>query len=177
MVLVQIEGDRNARPLHNPISFDLGQPIPLGVIPRKCTPGSFGETATATPSTAFQKEHRRAPDRAGRSPRPGDGAQASTTTASGRLSATRVAAGFSTISPLHVAGSDASGIVWAVGSNVRNWRVGDEVVAHCCQVAGDDEECNGGDPMLSPSQRIWGYETSYGAFAQFTRVQAAQLLP
>jgi crotonyl-CoA carboxylase/reductase len=79
--------------------------------------------------------------------------------------------------PFHIAGSDAAGIVWAVGSNVRNWRVGDEVVAHCCQVDGDDEECNGGDPMLSSSQRIWGYETSYGAFAQFTRVQAAQLLP
>lgn len=30
---------------------------------------------------------------------------------------------------------------------------------------------------LSPSQRIWGYETPDGAFAQFTRVQARQLLP
>lgn len=79
--------------------------------------------------------------------------------------------------PFHIAGSDAAGIVWAVGSNVRSWRPGDEVVAHCCQVSGDDEECNGGDPMLSLSQRIWGYETSFGAFAQFTRIQATQLLP
>jgi crotonyl-CoA carboxylase/reductase len=77
----------------------------------------------------------------------------------------------------HIAGSDASGIVWAIGKNVRRWKVGDEVVAHCSQVDGDDEECNGGDPMLSASQRIWGYETSYGSFAQFTRVQATQLLP
>ncbi len=58
--------------------------------------------------------------------------------------------------PAHVAGSDAAGIVWAIGSNVRGWKVGDEVVAHCCQADGGDEECNGGDPMLSPSQRIWG---------------------
>jgi crotonyl-CoA carboxylase/reductase len=79
--------------------------------------------------------------------------------------------------PFHIAGSDASGIVWAVGRNVRRWKVGDEVVAHCSQVDGDDEECNGGDPMLSASQRIWGYETSYGSFAQFARVQATQLLP
>ena len=55
----------------------------------------------------------------------------------------------------HIAGSDASGIVWAVGSKVKRWKVGDEVVVHCNQDDGDDEECNGGDPMFSPSQRIW----------------------
>jgi len=31
--------------------------------------------------------------------------------------------------------------------------------------------------MLSPTQRIWGYETPDGSFAQFTAVQAQQLLP
>ncbi len=79
--------------------------------------------------------------------------------------------------PYHIAGSDASGIVWAIGSRVKNWKVGDEVVVHCNQDDGDDEECNGGDPMLSPTQRIWGYETPDGSFAQFTRVQAQQLMP
>jgi crotonyl-CoA carboxylase/reductase len=79
--------------------------------------------------------------------------------------------------PYHIAGSDAAGIVWAVGAKVKRWKVGDEVVVHCNQDDGDDEECNGGDPMFSPSQRIWGYETPDGAFAQFTRVQARQLLP
>ncbi len=77
----------------------------------------------------------------------------------------------------HVAGSDAAGIVWAVGSKVARWQAGDEVVVHCNQDDGDDEECNGGDPMLSPSQRIWGYETPDGSFAQFARVQARQLMP
>ncbi|UZD90141.1 crotonyl-CoA carboxylase/reductase [Cognatishimia activa] len=76
----------------------------------------------------------------------------------------------------HIAGSDASGIVWAVGEKVKNWKVGDEVVIHCNQDDGDDEECNGGDPMYSNSQRIWGYETPDGSFAQFTNVQAQQLL-
>ncbi|GBE43477.1 MAG TPA: crotonyl-CoA carboxylase/reductase [Rhizobiales bacterium] len=79
--------------------------------------------------------------------------------------------------PYHIAGSDASGIIWAVGSKVKNWKVGDEVVVHCNQDDGDDEECNGGDPMLSPTQRIWGYETPDGSFSQFTRVQAQQLMP
>jgi len=78
--------------------------------------------------------------------------------------------------PYHIAGSDASGIVWAVGDKVKRWKVGDEVVVHCNQDDGDDEECNGGDPMFSSSQRIWGYETPDGAFGQFTRVQSQQLM-
>ena len=41
--------------------------------------------------------------------------------------------------PFHIAGSDAAGIVWAVGSKVRRWKVGDEVVVHCNQDDGDDE--------------------------------------
>ncbi len=78
--------------------------------------------------------------------------------------------------PYHIAGSDASGIVWKVGSKVKRWKVGDEVVVHCNQDDGDDEECNGGDPMFSASQRIWGYETPDGSFAQFCRVQDRQLM-
>ena len=88
-----------------------------------------------------------------------------------------LAARRATRSPIHIAGSDASGIVWAVGAKVKRWKVGDEVVVHCNQDDGDDEECNGGDPMFSPSQRIWGYETPDGSFAQFCRVQSRQLMP
>ena len=77
----------------------------------------------------------------------------------------------------HIAGSDASGIVWAVGEGVHNWKTGDEVVIHCNRDDGEDEECNGGDPMYSASQKIWGYETADGSFAQFTTVQARQLMP
>ncbi len=78
--------------------------------------------------------------------------------------------------PYHIAGSDAAGVIWAVGDKVKRWKVGDEVVVHCNQDDGDDEECNGGDPMFSPSQRIWGYETPDGAFGQFTRVQSQQIM-
>ena len=31
----------------------------------------------------------------------------------------------------HIGGSDASGVVWKVGKDVKNVKVGDEVVVHC----------------------------------------------
>ena len=77
----------------------------------------------------------------------------------------------------HIGGSDASGIVWKVGDGVTRWKPGDEVVVHCNQASYEDVEVHGLDPMAAPSQRIWGYETTWGSFAQFTKVQAQQLLP
>jgi len=78
----------------------------------------------------------------------------------------------------HIGGSDASGIVYAVGSDVRNVGVGDQVVVHCGAWDEDDPFVKAGnDPTLSTTFRIWGYETNWGSFAQFTRVQAHQCLP
>src|SRR5881227_714213 len=80
--------------------------------------------------------------------------------------------------PFHIGGSDASGIVWKVGGAVRNVAVGDHVVIHCGTWDPDDAVVRaGGDPMFGASFRIWGYETNWGSFAQFTRVQAHQCLP
>jgi crotonyl-CoA carboxylase/reductase len=77
----------------------------------------------------------------------------------------------------HIPGSDASGIVWKVGPGVTRWKPGDEVVIHCNQASYEDPEVHGLDPLAAPSQMIWGYETTWGSFAQFTKVQAQQLLP
>jgi crotonyl-CoA carboxylase/reductase len=77
----------------------------------------------------------------------------------------------------HIGGSDASGVVWKVGPGVTRWKPGDEVVIHCNQTSYEDPEVHGLDPMAAPSQKIWGYETTWGSFAQFTKVQAQQLLP
>jgi crotonyl-CoA carboxylase/reductase len=67
----------------------------------------------------------------------------------------------------HIAGSDASGVVWKVGPGVSDWKVGDEVVLHCNHLK---------NPGASDDQTIWGYETPDGSFAQFTRAQSQQLL-
>jgi crotonyl-CoA carboxylase/reductase len=77
----------------------------------------------------------------------------------------------------HIGGSDASGVVWKVGEGVTKWKPGDEVVIHCNQASYEDVEVHGLDPLAAPSQMIWGYETTWGSFAQFTKVQAQQLLP
>jgi crotonyl-CoA carboxylase/reductase len=81
-------------------------------------------------------------------------------------------------SDFHIGGSDASGIVWAVGSEVRNVQVGDHVVIHCGYWDENDPYIKaGGDPIMAPSARIWGYETNWGSFAQFCKVQAHQCMP
>jgi len=78
----------------------------------------------------------------------------------------------------HIGGSDASGIVYAVGGEVTNVKVGDRVVVHCGVWDDDDPWIKaGGDPIIAPSNKIWGYETNWGSFAQFTKVQAHQCVP
>ncbi len=82
-------------------------------------------------------------------------------------------------SGVHIGGSDASGIVYKVGANVKNIKVGDEVVVHCGMWDVNHPDIKSGkvDPIVHTSNRIWGYEVNYGSFAQFTKVQAHQCLP
>lgn len=78
----------------------------------------------------------------------------------------------------HVGGSDASGIVYGVGSAVTKVAVGDHVIIHPGYWDRDDAWTERGlDPMIGPSARIWGYDTNYGSFGQFSRVQEHQVLP
>jgi crotonyl-CoA carboxylase/reductase len=78
----------------------------------------------------------------------------------------------------HIVGSDASGVVYAVGDRVTDVKVGDQVVVHAGQWDVDDPWVTAGkDPGLAPSFRVWGYDTCWGSFAQFCKVQAHQCLP
>jgi crotonyl-CoA carboxylase/reductase len=79
-------------------------------------------------------------------------------------------------SDFHIGGSDASGIVYATGENVTDVKVGDRVVIHCGQWDVDSIPV-GMDPMFHPSYRIWGYESNWGSFAQFCKVQSHQCMP
>jgi len=72
-------------------------------------------------------------------------------------------------------GSDASGVVVKAGKNVMGWNQGDEVIIHC-NVINTDEPVAQIDGMVADSQSIWGYETNFGAFAEFCKVKASQLI-
>ncbi len=78
----------------------------------------------------------------------------------------------------HIVGSDASGVVYAIGDEVTNVAVGGHVVVHAGQWDLDDPwVVAGNDPGLAASFRVWGYDTCWGSFAQFTKVHAHQCLP
>ncbi len=157
--------------------YEIGEIPPLGHVPEKMYAWAIRRERHGTPETAMQVETVPTPDI------DSDEVLVLVMAAGVNYNGVWAALG-KPVSPFdihkadyHVAGSDCSGVVWAVGRRVTRWKVGDEVVAHCNQDDGDDEQCNGGDPMLSPSQRIWGYETPDGSFAQFARVQSRQLMP
>lgn len=83
----------------------------------------------------------------------------------------------------HVPGSDAAGIVWKIGSKVKNCKVGDEVLVTCNwqdlehgKGTEDTPNFTSFDPMSSPHHLIHGYETPDGTYAQFTKAQAQQIL-
>ncbi|QFU07868.1 Crotonyl-CoA reductase [Rhodobacteraceae bacterium THAF1] len=157
--------------------YDVGEIPPLGHVPAQMHAWAIRRERHGEPEESFQLE-------TVATPRP-DSHEVLVLVMAAGINYNGVWAGLGIpISPFdvhgadfHIAGSDASGIVWAVGDKVKTWKVGDEVVIHCNQDDGDDAECNGGDPMFSPTQRIWGYETPDGSFAQFTCVQAQQLMP
>jgi len=76
----------------------------------------------------------------------------------------------------HIGGSDASGIVWKVGTGVTKLKPGDEVMMNTAQYSPEDVHIHG-NMGLSRTLQAWGYETTWGSFAQFTKVQAQQALP
>ncbi len=79
----------------------------------------------------------------------------------------------------HIVGSDASGIVYAIGDEVTNVR-GRRPRRRACGPMGPRRPLGAWPariPGLAASFRVWGYDTCWGSFAQFCKVQAHQCLP
>lgn len=80
--------------------------------------------------------------------------------------------------PFHIGGSEAAGIIYAVGHNVSNISIGDAVVVSCSVYDATSIESRlSSDPMFTRSQEIYGYEKNYGSFAEFTVVEDYQCFP
>ncbi|MBI2891848.1 MAG: crotonyl-CoA carboxylase/reductase [Nitrospirae bacterium] len=163
--------------------YEVGESPPLGCVPREMYAHVIRSSRFGEPKTAFQVERIAVPE-----PKPNEvlvyvmaaGINYNNVWAARGVPVDVIKARQKQGDPndFHIGGSDASGIVWAVGSEVRNVKVGDPVVIHCGSWDPQDPFIvEGGDPMLSSSQLIWGYETNWGSFAQFTLVQAHQCLP
>lgn len=75
-----------------------------------------------------------------------------------------------------IPGSDAAGVVVRTGSAVRNCRPGDHVVIHGALFE-HQEPSTYEDYLFGEQTRIWGYETNFGAFADYCLVRATQILP
>jgi len=163
--------------------YEVGRIPPEGTVPSRMyaqviRPERFGE-----PDQAFQAE-------VIETPRAGPGEALVLVMAAGinynnvwaargvPLDVTQVHARLGEPDDFHIGGSDASGVVWETGPGVSNVRQGDHVVIHCGQWDADDPlVAAGDDPGFASSFRIWGYESNWGSFAQFTKVQAHQCLP
>ncbi len=78
----------------------------------------------------------------------------------------------------HICGSEASGIIYDIGEEVTDLKIGDHVTVGASQY---DENCeiikSGQDPVRSPTFRVWGYEGNWGAFSQFCKVKSIQCAP
>lgn len=173
------------RPVANPAldAVDLGTLPPLGEVPRQMHAQAVRPDRYGDPATAFQHEVVATPDLGP------DEVLVAVMAAGVNYNNVWAARGYPVdqvatrqkrgeSEDFHIGGSDASGIVYAVGDQVDGCSIGDHVVVHPGVWDADDPWIAAGkDPMIAPSARIWGYDTNYGAFGQFARVQAHQVMP
>jgi D-arabinose 1-dehydrogenase-like Zn-dependent alcohol dehydrogenase len=81
-------------------------------------------------------------------------------------------AGHDDIALPHVPGHELAGVVSAVGSGVRNWKIGARVTAPFVCGCGRCEWCRTGNAQVCPDQAQPGF-THWGSFAQFVMLHAA----
>lgn len=172
-------------PVSRPDVVALGELPPLGVVPARMIAQVVRQDRFGDPLGAFQVEEIPVPDLA---PREvliavmAAGVNYNNVWAARGVPVDVIAMRQKAGAPwdFHVGGSDAAGIVYAVGDEVRGVAIGDRVVIHPgWWDATDPWVAAGKDPMIAPSAKIWGYDapSNFGSFAQFCVAQDHQVLP
>src|SRR4051812_2871204 len=162
---------------------DIGQLPPLGKVPDKMYAQVIRSERMGDPATAFKVEEID-------TPHPGVGEVLVAVMAAGinfnnvwaargvPIDIIKVRQKAGEPYDFHIGGSDASGIVYAVGDAVTGIHIGQSVVTHPGWWDAEDPWIQQGkDSMIAPSARIYGYDTNFGSFGQFTRVQSHQVMP
>lgn len=88
--------------------------------------------------------------------------------------------GFPIQNPLpHISGSDVSGVVVEVGSEVRDVKVGDEVIVHCSLSCRQCAACTRGEEFFCRNWKIWGFQTGPldGGYAEYAKVPSSAIIP
>jgi len=78
--------------------------------------------------------------------------------------------------PGSIEGHEWSGVVVAVGSDVKTWTVGDAIVGGPTPRCGECRECRAGRPSLCAERDTPGVGPWQGAFARYKRVDERELL-
>ena len=74
----------------------------------------------------------------------------------------------------HVPGHEFAGIIQAVGSEVKNWKVGDRVTVPFVSGCGKCPECASGNHQVCDDQFQPGF-THWGSFAEFVAIDRADI--
>jgi alcohol dehydrogenase len=79
----------------------------------------------------------------------------------------------------HVSGTDAAGVIVALGEGVDHLSVGQEVITYPVRACRHCAACLAGEEVFCREMKIWGFQTGPldGSFSEFAKVQAAQVWP
>jgi NADPH:quinone reductase-like Zn-dependent oxidoreductase len=76
----------------------------------------------------------------------------------------------------HIGGLEPAGEIAELGTEIRDWKIGDRVLVGAAVTCGECEYCKSGNDNICPRRKVIGVNV-WGGFAEYIRVPASILLP